>query len=133
MLPTEKIKSAFHKGPTVSRASPSHCSAELESPASCHAVDGQRVDLSRAVDGIVSAGRNLISAKADVRHGEWLPMLKQIGIGESAARKLMAIGQNEAITNRSNLNDLPAAAAVMVRRLWKAALPRRVPPPRRRN
>lgn len=37
-----------------------------------------RADLGRAVEGIVAAGRNLVAAKAEVRHGEWLPMLKQI-------------------------------------------------------
>lgn len=66
-----------------------------------------RADLGRAVEGIVAAGRNLIAAKADVAHGEWGPMLKQIGISDGYARKLMSVGRNEAIVNRSHGNDLP--------------------------
>lgn len=66
-----------------------------------------RADLGRAVEGIVSAGRNLIAAKSDVAHGEWLPMLKQIGISDGYARKLMTVSGNGAISNRSHANDLP--------------------------
>ncbi|AER47794.1 hypothetical protein DEADP_51 [Mycobacterium phage DeadP] len=68
-----------------------------------------KADLGRAVEGIVAAGRNLIKAKADVRHGEWLPMLKQIGIDDSTARRLMSIGGNEALGNRGNCHDLPSS------------------------
>ena len=62
-------------------------------------------DLGRAVEGIVSAGKHLIAAKADVNHGEWLPMLKEIGISDGYARKLMSIGRT--FSNRSYENDLP--------------------------
>lgn len=68
-----------------------------------------RDDLGRAVEGIVSAGKHLIAAKADVNHGEWLPMLKEIGISDGYARKLMSIGRNGAISNRSHGNDFPTA------------------------
>lgn len=68
-------------------------------------------DLGRAVEGIVSAGRNLIAAKADVNHGEWLPMLKEIGISDGYARKLMSIGR--AFSNRSYENDLPGNMTVL--------------------
>lgn len=66
-------------------------------------------DLTRAVDGIVSAGQHLIAAKADVRHGEWLPMLKQIGINARQAQGLMSIGENLALSNASNSSHLPSA------------------------
>lgn len=66
-----------------------------------------KADLSRAVEGVVTAGRNLIAAKADVRHGEWLPMLRRVGISDGYARKLMNIADNPEIANRSNSNDLP--------------------------
>lgn len=66
-------------------------------------------DLGRAVEGIVSAGRNLIAAKADVAHGEWLPMLREIGISHGYAKKLMAIGRNEALSNGSRGNHLPGS------------------------
>src|SRR5690625_4403440 len=70
-------------------------------------------DLGRAVEGIVSAGKHLIAAKADVEHGEWLPMLKEIGINERVARRLMSIGQNRAISNRTNWSDFPGAMAAL--------------------
>lgn len=67
-----------------------------------------KADLTHAVEGIVSAGRNLIQAKADVSHGEWMPMLKAIGISDSYARKLMLVARNLALSDRSHENDLPA-------------------------
>ncbi|MEC4904564.1 DUF3102 domain-containing protein [Mycobacteroides chelonae] len=70
-------------------------------------------DLNRAVEGIVSAGRNLIAAKADVKHGEWLPMLKKIGISQQWANKLMLISENGAIANHANKSDLPAAITAL--------------------
>lgn len=68
-----------------------------------------RADLGRAVEGIVSAGKHLIAAKADVQHGEWLPLLEQIGISHSAAKKLMAVGRNAELSNGSSSNHLPAS------------------------
>lgn len=68
-------------------------------------------DLNRAVDGIVSAGKNLIAAKADVRHGEWLPMLKTIGISETESKRLRAIA--ERFSNRPSLDDLPRSVSAL--------------------
>lgn len=70
-------------------------------------------DLGRAVEGIVSAGRNLIAAKADVQHGEWLPMLAEIGIGEDMAGRLMRIGRNDALSNSASLRNLPTAVMAL--------------------
>lgn len=66
-------------------------------------------DLGRAVEGIVSAGKHLIAAKADVSHGEWLPMLKEIGISARGAQRLMSIGSNSALSNATNSSHLPKA------------------------
>lgn len=68
-----------------------------------------RADLGRAVEGIVSAGKHLIAAKADVQHGEWLPMLQQIGISKQVAARLMAVGQNDAIAKVPSSVLLPAS------------------------
>ena len=46
-------------------------------------------------------------------HKEWLPMLKQIGIEERAAQRLMSVGRNRAISNPTNLSDLPTAMAAL--------------------
>lgn len=72
-----------------------------------------KADLSTAVQGIVAAGQHLTRAKADVRHGEWLPMLKQIGISQSAAKRLMSIAANPAIANRPTLGDLPSSIVAL--------------------
>ena len=66
-------------------------------------------DLGRAVEGIVSAGKHLIAAKADVNHGEWLPMLNEIGIDRQTAHRLMKVGANTALSNVGNYQHLPTA------------------------
>ena len=66
-------------------------------------------DLGRAVEGIVSAGKHLIAAKEDVSHGEWLPMLKEIGIDRQTAHRLMKVGANTALSNVGNYQHLPTA------------------------
>lgn len=68
-------------------------------------------DLGRAVEGIVSAGKHLIAAKADVNHGEWLPMLKEIGISSGYAGKLMRISRQFA--NSSYESNLPNNVTVL--------------------
>lgn len=68
-------------------------------------------DLGRAVEGIVSAGKHLIAAKADVSHGEWLPMLKEIGISSGYAGKLMRISRQFA--NSSYESNLPNNVTVL--------------------
>ena len=66
-----------------------------------------RDDLGRAVEGIVSAGKHLIAAKADVEHGEWKDMLADIGISRSYAFKLMKVG--ERFSNVSSSKHLPSS------------------------
>lgn len=51
--------------------------------------------------------------EADVNHGEWLPMLKEIGISKQAAHELMSIGRNNAIVNVRNCGLLPTAARAL--------------------
>ena len=72
-----------------------------------------KADLTSAVKGIVAAGQHLARAKADVRHGEWLPMLERIGISQSAAKRLMSIAANPAISNRPTLGDLPSSIVAL--------------------
>lgn len=70
-----------------------------------------KADLSSAVEGIVAAGQHLIAAKADVQHGQWLPMLKAIGISEAESRRLQAIGRQ--FSNRPSLDDLPRSVSAL--------------------
>ncbi|WOS62161.1 DUF3102 domain-containing protein [Sinorhizobium fredii] len=44
-----------------------------------------------AVDAAIVAGRSLIEAKELVGHGNWLPFLKDAGLHEKAAQRLMTL------------------------------------------
>jgi hypothetical protein len=66
-------------------------------------------DLNRAVEGIIAAGRHLKEAKAEVEHGEWLPLLERLKIGERAAQMLMRIAENEALANPNHWFGLPTS------------------------
>lgn len=68
-----------------------------------------RGHLSRTVESIVAAGRDLLEAKASLPHGEWLPMLEKAGVNDSTARKLMAVAGSPVIANREHANDLPSS------------------------
>lgn len=68
--------------------------------------------LRRVVEGIVSAGKHLIAAKADVEHNEWLPMLKDIGLEHTMAKRLMAIGRNAGLKG-ANLHHLPSSVSAL--------------------
>lgn len=70
-----------------------------------------RDDLGRAVEGIVAAGKHLIAAKADVAHGEWLPMLKEVGISEAEASRLRSIARRFA--DLPSLEDLPRSVSAL--------------------
>lgn len=67
-----------------------------------------RVHLGQTVAGIVQVGRDLIEAKADLAHGEWLPMLAQAGIEDSTARRFMAIARHPVLADRGNATILPS-------------------------
>lgn len=70
-----------------------------------------RDDLSRAVEGIITAGQHLAEAKAEVSHGEWTPMLGGIGISRQHAHKLMQIG--ERFSNVSYVSHLPSTMVAL--------------------
>ncbi|WP_131806211.1 hypothetical protein [Mycolicibacterium conceptionense] len=53
----------------------------------------------------------MIAAKADVQHGEWLPMLKQIGISEAEASRLRSIAVK--VSNLPSLEALPTSVSAL--------------------
>ena len=67
--------------------------------------------LGRAVEGIVNAGRELVEAKSEVAHGEWLPMLDEIGISQQDANMYMRIAEN---LKSRNFRDLPASPTALL-------------------
>jgi len=66
-------------------------------------------DLSRAVEGIIAAGRHLQEAKDEVEHGEWLPLLKSLKIGERTAQMLMKIATHEVLANPNHWFAFPTS------------------------
>jgi len=66
-----------------------------------------RADLGRAVEGIIAAGQHLQQAKAEVEHGDWLPLLKALRLDESAAQRLMKIAGNEVLANPAHWAAFP--------------------------
>jgi hypothetical protein len=73
-----------------------------------------RADFRRSVEGIIAAGRHLQEAKAEVDHGEWLPLLHRLkisGVGNGIrwAQMLMTIAENEVLANPNHWFALPTS------------------------
>jgi Protein of unknown function (DUF3102) len=67
-------------------------------------VDYAEEDFQSAVGHAIRAGQLLIEAKAQVRHGEWLPWLQaNCPLGEREARNYMRLARN-----RQRVADLPS-------------------------
>lgn len=63
-----------------------------------------------SVEAIIEVGRLLAQAKATLDHGEFEAMVDaKLPFGPRTARKLMAVGRDERITNRTHVSDLPAS------------------------
>jgi hypothetical protein len=82
-------------------------------PIARHSVDEWaeviRADFGRSVESIIATGRHLVEARIDVDHGEWLPLLERIGIGERTAQRFMFIADNLRLANPTRVSHLPAA------------------------
>lgn len=61
----------------------------------------------RSAEAIIVTGKLLMEAKNHVEHGEWLPMLEQIGFHNRKAQRLMEIARDERLLNPSILTLLP--------------------------
>lgn len=68
-----------------------------------------RESYARSVEAIIETGARLTESKSRLGHGGWLPMVALLPFSEGTARKLMQIAANDAISNRSHGNDLPAS------------------------
>jgi hypothetical protein len=65
-------------------------------------------DFNRTIEGIVAAGRHLKEAKDQLdHHGEWLPVLERLKIGERYAQMQMKIAANEILANPNHWFVLP--------------------------
>jgi hypothetical protein len=70
-----------------------------------------RTSLSRSIESIIQAGRDLIEAKAKLEHGEWERMFDDelLPFGARTARRLMAIANHPILSNRTHASDLPSS------------------------
>ena len=64
----------------------------------------------QAVEEAWRCGDALIAAKAETKHGEWLPALKAVGIGERTAQDLMRLRQTYAEIRKLRVFDSVSAA-----------------------
>lgn len=72
-----------------------------------------RPHLEQTVEGIVAVGRLLIEAKADLGHGQFMPLLAELGLSRQMANRFMRVANNSVIANRSPVGALPAAVSVL--------------------
>jgi hypothetical protein len=71
----------------------------------------------KSVDGILGVGRQLIGAKKECEHGEFLRLFKghenavsdPVPFCERSARMLMDVSSNPVLSNRNHGSDLPAS------------------------
>jgi len=67
-----------------------------------------RADLGHAVAGFVAAGKHLKQAKAQMKHGEWLPWIeRELPITERTVQRLIEIGDHAALANPTHAPYLP--------------------------
>jgi hypothetical protein len=71
--------------------------------------DRIRPHLVAAVENIIAAGRGLHTAKEDLAHGEFLDLVKSLGLRPRTAQKFMAIARHELIANAPPGTHLPAS------------------------
>ncbi len=67
------------------------------------------LDLRSSIASIISAGLNLIAAKAALSHGSWLPMLALAGVGERKAQTLMQIARHPVLSDPQHVALLPTS------------------------
>jgi hypothetical protein len=48
-----------------------------------------------------------VKARTQVSHGEWLPLLKRVGIGDRKAQRLIFIANNLRLANPTHVSRLP--------------------------
>lgn len=69
-----------------------------------------------AAEKAIESGRLLIEAKAECRHGEWLPFLERAGVAERQAQRLMQLGRSGLKPDTVSDLGIKAALALAGRR-----------------
>jgi hypothetical protein len=73
-----------------------------------------------SVTKALEAGRLLVAAKADCKHGEWLPFLKRAGVPERKAQRLMQIAESN--LKSDTVTDLGISGALRFLQLRERAV-----------
>jgi hypothetical protein len=68
-----------------------------------------RPHLGRAVESIIAAGDELVSAKAALPHGAFLLAVELTGLTPRSAQRFMAIASNPVLSNATHVSHLPAS------------------------
>jgi hypothetical protein len=72
-----------------------------------------RPHLTGAVGSIIAAGRELIEAKAALPHGQFGPLLAQLGLSPQHAQRFMRVADHPVLSNASPGRHLPASVTVL--------------------
>jgi hypothetical protein len=64
----------------------------------------------KSIDSILETGRNLIAAKEELEHGEWLQMVKnELPFGDRTAEMLIKVAENPVLSDSNHGSNLPAS------------------------
>ena len=88
---------------------------------------GERERGSKFLQHMLDAGDALIRAKAQVKHGKWLPWLKLCDLSADKAERYMKLARHRAELNSAGVRNLSLSAAL---RLFNALAAVKRPSPR---
>lgn len=78
-----------------------------------HWADRIRPHLARAVEGIVAAGRELAEAKEALPHGQFGPLLDELGMSARMAQRYMRAAAHPILGDATRVTHLPAAIGTL--------------------
>ncbi|MEW8230384.1 MAG: DUF3102 domain-containing protein [Candidatus Thiodiazotropha endolucinida] len=65
-----------------------------------------------AIKNALAAGKLLVKAKAEVRHGEWLPFLESTGVNPRTAQRYMKLAKNEHLLKNDSASFVSVTKAL---------------------
>ena len=78
-----------------------------------HWADRIRPHLEQAVESIIAAGRELTAAKEALPHGQFGPLLDELGISPRTAQRFMRVAAHPVLSNTSRVSYLPPAIGTL--------------------
>lgn len=82
-------------------------------PAAAAWADRIRPHLEQAVESILAAGVELVKAKDELPHGQFTPLLADLGMAPRVAQKFMAIARSAVLGNATLGSHLPTGLTVL--------------------